>query len=68
MSDSGRKVIHTDVDTGLCVVNDSGDDQEDEVSFFIILRKYFFRVLIVMRTRVTNNYWCIELYIIISMC
>ncbi|XP_065059134.1 myotubularin-related protein 2-like isoform X2 [Rhopilema esculentum] len=30
MSDSGRKVIHTDVDTGLCVVNDSGDEQDDE--------------------------------------
>lgn len=32
MSDSSgnRKVIHTDVDTGLSVVNDSGDEQEDE--------------------------------------
>ena len=32
MSDSGRKVIHTDVDTGLSVVNDSGDEQDDEVT------------------------------------
>ena len=40
MSDSGRKVIHTDVDTGLCVVNDSGDEQDDEVTFasFITVR------------------------------
>jgi len=30
MSDSGRKVIHTDVDTGLSIVQDSGDEQEDE--------------------------------------
>ena len=33
MSDSGRKVIHTDVDTGLSVVQDSGDEQEDEVGY-----------------------------------
>ena len=33
MSDTSmtRKVIHTDVDTGLSVVNDSGDEQDDEV-------------------------------------
>eukprot|EP00112_Aurelia_sp_Birch-Aquarium-sp1_P025334 Seg837.12 transcript_id=Seg837.12/GoldUCD/mRNA.D3Y31 product="Myotubularin-related protein 2" protein_id=Seg837.12/GoldUCD/D3Y31 len=32
MSDTSmtRKVIHTDVDTGLSVVNDSGDEQDDE--------------------------------------
>ena len=34
MSDSGRKVIHTDVDTGLSVVQDSGDEQEDEVGYY----------------------------------
>eukprot|EP00794_Sanderia_malayensis_P006847 gene6847-7616_t len=32
MSETGRKVIHTDVDTGLSVVNDSGDDDDDEQS------------------------------------
>ena len=33
MSDTSmtRNVIHTDVDTGLSVVNDSGDEQDDEV-------------------------------------
>ena len=40
MSDSGRKVIHTDVDTGLCVVNDSGDEQEDEVGNSIVCETF----------------------------
>ncbi len=32
MAELSRKVIHTDVDTGLHVVNDSGDEEEDEVN------------------------------------
>ena len=40
MSDSGRKVIHTDVDTGLCVVNDSGDEQDDEVLYIASICTY----------------------------
>ena len=45
MSDSGRKVIHTDVDTGLSIVQDSGDEQEDEVGYFqLLFSTYYHRI------------------------